>query len=221
MSSRRAVTRVASRLRSPRSAGSTRSSTADVSQQLIRADECAPRPWRNGGGWTRELLVWPSAERCDVRIAVADIDDDGPFSSYPGVERWIVVISGVGIALSFGDAERELLLGDEPMRFDGATAPDCRLLDGPTRDLNLMVERGQGVMRRVQQGKSWNEGSTFRGLFTTDTGTWTAGQQRLVVPAMTLLWSDESVASDWKFDLHDDSAAHAWWLGFSADSGSS
>ena len=40
---------------------------------MIYADDIAPQPWRNGGGTTRELLAWPSAEHCNLRIALADI----------------------------------------------------------------------------------------------------------------------------------------------------
>ena len=82
-----------------------------------------------------------SPKHCNLRIAVADIAADGPFSSYEGVERWIVVISGTGIALTFSDGERELMLGDDPLCFDGAAAPGCRLLDGPTRITGMAAPR--------------------------------------------------------------------------------
>ncbi|MEQ1874098.1 MAG: HutD family protein [Ilumatobacteraceae bacterium] len=182
--------------------------------ELIRADAVAPQLWRNGGGQTRELLAWPSADNCMLRIALADIDVDGPFSIYDGVERWIVVISGVGIDLSFSDGDRRLRLGDDPLRFDGADAPDCRLLDGPTRDLNLMVQGGVGVMRAVEAGVAWTEDNAMRGVFTTGSGGLVAGGEARGVPAMTLLW-DERANGVWTFEHDEPSAANqAWWLGF-------
>ncbi|MCE9621980.1 MAG: HutD family protein [Actinomycetia bacterium] len=183
--------------------------------QLIRAEDVALQPWRNGGGQTRELLAWPSAEQCNLRIALADIATDGPFSAYDGVERWIVVISGVGIKLTFSDGERELTRRDEPLRFDGADAPDCRLLDGPTRDLNLMVQGGRGAMRPVQSGVAWTETFAMRGVFTVAPGRKRGGSETCDVQAMTLLWSDVADDFAWTFE-HDQpqSLTQAWWLGF-------
>ena len=43
--------------------------------------DVAPQPWANGGGTTRELLV---AEDGAWRVSLAEIEQDGPFSSFPG-----------------------------------------------------------------------------------------------------------------------------------------
>ena len=110
--------------------------------QRVALDAAAPQPWRNGGGRTRELLSWPSAEGWRLRISVADIEADGPFSAFEGVRRWFAVVEGAGVALAFADGERICRRGDAPLAFDGAAAPGCRLLDGPTRDLNLMARGG-------------------------------------------------------------------------------
>ena len=56
-----------------------------MSWALIRLNEVAPVPWRNGGGVTRELLAWPSPGDWALRISVAEVERDGPFSRYPGV----------------------------------------------------------------------------------------------------------------------------------------
>ncbi|CAN5556103.1 HutD family protein [soil metagenome] len=182
---------------------------------MIFADDVASQPWRNGGGQSRELLAWPSSEQCDLRVALADIDKDGPFSTYDGVERWIVVISGVGIELGFSDRARRLLLGDEPLQFDGGDAPGCRLVDGPTRDLNMMVHGGRGVMRSVDAGVVWNEEFAVRGVFTAAAGTWSCHGETRRMPAMALLWLDGDAAGNWKFEYEEaTSLPHAWWLGF-------
>ena len=182
---------------------------------MICADDVEPHPWRNGGGMTRELLAWPSVENCNLRIALADIDRDGPFSSYIGVERWIVVISGVGISLAFSNEERTLLRGDDPLCFDGADAPGCRLLDGPTRDLNLMVQGGSGAMRAVQPGVAWDEYFAMRGVFTTASGHCVTGDETRAVPALALLWIEEPASGKWMFEFDEPTGATcAWWLGF-------
>src|SRR5262249_38485723 len=66
----------------------------------------------------------------------------GPFSAFPGYERTIMVIAGRGMELGFGGRPgRRLDRPFEPFVFSGDAAVDCRLLDGPIRDFNLMVER--------------------------------------------------------------------------------
>jgi environmental stress-induced protein Ves len=115
----------------------------------IEVSSVAATPWKNGGGVTRELLAWPSAADWRVRISVADVDRPGPFSSFPGVERWFAVLEGAGVRLDVDGSVRELDALSEPFRFDGAAPVTCELPGGPTRDLNLMVRGGVGRMRRV------------------------------------------------------------------------
>lgn len=107
----------------------------------VHTNDVVPIRWRNGGGWTRELVAWPRAEDWVVRVSVADIAADGPFSTYPGVERWFAVLDGGGVEMSGTDGAVLLRAGDAIHRFRGESAPDCRLLDGATRDFNLMVRR--------------------------------------------------------------------------------
>ena len=66
----------------------------------VRTDDLRPQPWRNGGGTTRELLVRPAGHTWQVRVSVADVVADGPFSAFPGVSRWFAVIDGEGVALT-------------------------------------------------------------------------------------------------------------------------
>jgi uncharacterized protein len=106
----------------------------------VDASTATPVPWKNGGGTTRELLRLPaSGGDWTLRISLADIAADGPFSPFPGITRWFAVVEGAGVRLSFSERTLNILSGDSPLRFDGADAPGCTLLDGPTRDLNVMV----------------------------------------------------------------------------------
>jgi uncharacterized protein len=45
------------------------------------------------------------------------------------------------VRLALPGGERTLTPADEPVPFAGEAAPDCHLVDGPTRDLNLMLKR--------------------------------------------------------------------------------
>lgn len=182
---------------------------------LVEAASVPPQPWRNGGGQTRELLAWPTPGQWKLRISRADIDADGPFSAFEQVERWFAVLRGNGVALSFAGAPRELRVGDAPLCFDGAAAPGCRLLDGPTQDLNLMLRQGSGVMRQVHAGHDWSETFALRALYTTLGGQWSDGRQSCAIGADSLLWSQHDGAPAWRFVPDDaDAPTSAWWLGY-------
>jgi hypothetical protein len=184
----------------------------------IAACDVAPQPWRNGGGQTRELLTWPAGTDWQVRISRADIESDGPFSAFPGIQRWFCVLEGAGITLDFGGARTTLRCGDAPLDFDGALAPMCTLLEGPTQDLNLMLRNGRGCMQAVTVGKPWSTLFTFRGLYTREAGIWSNGVLHRPLAAHSLLWNDEGNTSPWTFRSDTFTAmTPAWWLGFTPE----
>jgi len=142
----------------------------------IEADRITPQPWKNGGGCTRELLRDADTpvggdDHWRWRISLADIEVDGPFSPFPGVQRWFAVVAGAGVELDFGMRRSRLDASDDALAFDGTHAPACRLLAGPTRDLNLMLRGVRGVMRRAAPGVPWAEPWPLRGRFDTLTRT--------------------------------------------------
>jgi len=133
---------------------------------IVRAEDITPQPWKNGGGTTRDLMV--DAPDWRWRISLADIDRDGPFSPYPGVERWFAVVEGAGVELTVDGIASVIKPHDPALWFDGERAPSCRLLDGPTRDLNLLLRADlgvRGVMRRAGAGVIWSEDWPLRGHF--------------------------------------------------------
>ena len=181
--------------------------------RLIHAQECAPQPWRNGGGQTRELLVWPPEGEWQLRISRADIDADGPFSAFPGVQRWFVLLSGEGVVLDFDNHGLALRPGDTPLAFDGAAAPGCRLMGGPVRDLNLMVRDGAGGMATVSPGTAWQAPAGAQaGLFARVAGRWHSGDQQRSLPALSLLWFDAPPPGDWHFEPDIPAPTAGWWL---------
>ncbi|MEQ1808193.1 MAG: HutD family protein [Burkholderiaceae bacterium] len=180
----------------------------------VHADSVSPSAWRNGGGQTRELLTRPAEGEWQLRISLADITRDGPFSAFPGVQRWFGVIAGAGVALRFGQEVRKVTADSSAFEFDGAAAPECSLLDGPTRDLNLMVRKGQARMSRVQAGQAWDEPFDERGMFTTVAGTLRCNaDEAIALPALTLVW--DLGAEPCRFEPVSTGAA-GWWLGWSA-----
>jgi len=110
--------------------------------RLLPASAHREMPWKNGRGVTREVARAddPETGRQLWRLSIADIDEDAPFSPFPGLRRIISVLEGEGMALAVaGEPPREVRRF-ELYPFDGAARTDCRLLDGPVRDLNLMFD---------------------------------------------------------------------------------
>jgi hypothetical protein len=76
------------------------------------------------------------------RLSIATVDQSGPFSSFPGIDRTIMVIEGKGMELNVaGQALQRLDRCFLPLSFPGDAATECKLIDGPIRDFNLMVNR--------------------------------------------------------------------------------
>ncbi|MEZ5963673.1 MAG: HutD family protein [Planctomycetota bacterium] len=121
-------------------------------------------PWRNKGGSTREIAAEPLGARAGDafawRVSVASVTRDGPFSMFPGVERTMWLLRGVGMELSVDGRNVRLDKPHAEVAFRGEEAVHARLLDGPTEDLNLMFDRmrvrGDGRIRRLPAGADWN-----------------------------------------------------------------
>jgi environmental stress-induced protein Ves len=160
-----------------------------VNGKVVETMTVAPQPWRNGHGRTRELLAWPDATDWRLRISVADIDADAPFSSFPGVERWFVVLKGAGVELDIDGVPHRQTRIDPPLCFDGGATVQCRLFDGPTQDLNLMLRDSlHGSVSVAQDGATWRPNGTACGLYTAIAGRCTADGETIAVPAYALLW---------------------------------
>jgi environmental stress-induced protein Ves len=194
---------------------------------VVDPDSVQPQPWRNGGGVTRELLAWPPGAGGGwlVRVSVADIERDGPFSAYPGVQRGFAVLEGAGVVLDFGARELTLTTASAPLHFDGAEAPGCRLVRGPTRDLNLMAlaSAGEAHVHDVVEGVAWAPESRlrWRGIFTATPARLTVEHGQAVdLAAGSLAWSDtsETLAAAWR--LNGGQTLRAWSLTLAAPAGS-
>lgn len=86
------------------------------------------------------LLVADDESSWSWRVSVATVDQDGPFSSFPNVDRTLVVVEGDGLELQVG-SHRFSALPSCPVNFPGDEPTTATLLNGPVRDLNVMVRR--------------------------------------------------------------------------------
>jgi uncharacterized protein len=111
---------------------------------LLRGADLVASPWKNGGGVTREIAISGPLDAFAWRVSVADVAQAGPFSRFEGVARTLVLLEGAGMVLDeTGDHARTHSLEKvlDIARFDGEAPISARLIDGPTRDFNLMVRR--------------------------------------------------------------------------------
>lgn len=109
-------------------------------------------PWKNGGGTTYQIAVDPPfAGTTDFRwrISRAVIEKDGPFSLFPNVSRWIVLMSGPGFTMNFVDGTSfDVVKPFEVYWFDGAAGVTVTLKNGrPATVVNVMAQND--VVMRV------------------------------------------------------------------------
>jgi uncharacterized protein len=186
---------------------------------LVHPTQVRPERWANGGGWTRTLLAWPDPQHWAVRVSVADVETAGPFSAYPGVDRWFAVLEGGAVRLTTaGRAQTLVRVGDDEMHaFSGDETTDCELLAGATRDLNLMVRRADAratvrALRGVAAATALRSGAALIGCFVCDDAqVVTAGSVPVTLSRHTLVWlaNPERETLDWRLVAP---APRGWWI---------
>ena len=107
-----------------------------------RAVNRTPVPWKNGLGVQYEIACDGSLpDEWTWRLSTADITQDVPFSSFPGVTREFCVADGNGVVLNINGVDHRCEPGSITT-FRGEDVVFATLIDGPMRALNLMVRDG-------------------------------------------------------------------------------
>lgn len=195
-----------------------------MSWHTIHLADVAATRWRNGGGVTRELAAWPVHGEWAWRMSVAEVGTSGPFSRFDGVTRWFAVLQGAGVVLRVrtpgdsADADangHRLSAQDAPLCFDGAAATDCRLIDGPTLDFNLMVRDTCLPARMVRvHGHFSSAVSAMKtiAVYAVDSGASVRfNSEDLYLPPATLVWRTLAKSAAVQID-----GAHALWMEMAA-----
>jgi environmental stress-induced protein Ves len=99
--------------------------------------------WRNGAGVTREVATGPG-----WRVAIADLAVSGPFSEFPGIDRVLYLLDGPPVTLTV-DGVATAMAPLDAVAFPGEATTSVLVAHGPTRDLNVMVERGVVAVTHV------------------------------------------------------------------------
>ena len=114
--------------------------------QVLKHEDYRAMPWRNGRGSTLEIAREPaSGEEFAWRLSLADIEEDGDFSAYPGYRRALALIAGNRLHLRFKrHGQRVLTPARRGTRFEGDWKTHCAVPEGRCTDLSLIVRRGSG-----------------------------------------------------------------------------
>lgn len=113
---------------------------------VLRAASYRRMPWKNGGGETSEIAVFPpgaTLDTIDWRISMAVVAQDGPFSIFSGIDRTLCILDGQGMELDFGgDGGKRIVTRDTaPFHFPADLPVQARLLKDAITDLNVMSRR--------------------------------------------------------------------------------
>lgn len=109
-------------------------------QMIARAAQ-RDEPWANGAGSTTVILREPDSADWRIRISVARVEREGPFSELASTRRVLVPLDA-SMTLRFPDGHELHGARFGTLTFDGSPAPIGLLPDGPTRDFNLMLREG-------------------------------------------------------------------------------
>jgi environmental stress-induced protein Ves len=195
-----------------------------MSWHTVHLADVPAAPWRNGGGVTRELAAWPAQGEWHWRMSVAEVGSSGPFSRFDGITRWFAVLAGAGVVLNVrtpsdsvetDSLEHRLTENDAPLCFDGGAATDCRLIDGPTQDFNLMVRDSSLPARMLRVHGNFHtavNATKTVAIYAMDTrASIRFNAEEIYVPPATLVWRTLSKSAT--VEVH---ASQALWMEMSA-----
>lgn len=122
----------------------------------LRAQKRPASTWKNGGGSTHEIATFPPGATLDTfdwRLSIAQVETNGPFSHFEGIDRTLAVITPGALRLTSASGPTIVLdQNSAPYAFSGEALIDGELLGAPISDLNLMTRRSRhlgSLKRRV------------------------------------------------------------------------
>jgi uncharacterized protein len=105
----------------------------------LPAWEFTRQRWANQHGWTREIHRHPAdGVGFEWRASIAEIDQPGAFSLFPGHRRHLVLLEGSLLALEVGSSTHTLQPPYQRIEFDGNDEVAAGLPEGPVRAFNLI-----------------------------------------------------------------------------------
>ncbi len=181
--------------------------------RLISANTYRRERWRNNLGWTREIAradsapsgmsaaVAGAAPDFDWRLSIAEIERDCEFSTFPGCDRHLVLLTGNGMRLQLDNAKQvDVLPMHGRIAFAGERSVHCTLIDGPTHDFNVMVRRDRmtaQVLHRPLVGSMvfFREAGVSWAIHLLSGGARSKDQDLVLAPGDTLLLEPDGAPS--------------------------
>ena len=178
------------------------------------AHECLrAAPWKNGGGSTMEIAVFPleaGLMAFDWRISLATITADGPFSSFPGIDRSLMLVDGDSVQLTLDGARKVVLSAAQPMLWFPGEAAVHAQVKGVTTDFNVMTRRDRcrHQLEKITAPARLVRRSGMTLLFVAGDGAVLArgGEQQFALARHDALLLDADDAQEWRLEALQRSA---------------
>ncbi|WP_300752333.1 HutD family protein [Janthinobacterium sp.] len=169
--------------------------------------------WKNGGGSTTEIAISPKGagfEDFDWRISLATITASGPFSSFPGIDRSLMLVDGESVSLTIDGARKVVLTAAQPMLWFPGEAAVSALVAAATTDFNVMTRRSRcrhQLEKIAAPGRLIRRSDTTL-LFVADEGTVQArsGDRQFALSRYDALLLDAGDAPQWQLEASQDVA---------------
>jgi len=128
--------------------------------RILTPDAVEAVAWRNGAGFTRELVDDPAG----WRLSVADLEVDAAFSTFEGVDRIFLPLVDVVLRI---DGMQRLVARCSVASFPGEADVAVELVAGAGRAVNLMTVRGRcsGVLAAMSRPEWERRSHDESGLF--------------------------------------------------------
>ncbi|MEO6966894.1 MAG: HutD family protein [Rhodanobacteraceae bacterium] len=154
-------------------------------------------PWSSGGGFTEVIRREPDNADWNIRVSIARVERDGPFSELEKTRRILVPLDAA-MTLRFSDGRELSAARFDVLRFDGSPAPFGALPEGPTRDFNLMLRgdaRGEMLARTLVDSMVLLHETDVRWLIFVNRGhaSVSVGEESLTLESDDAAWIDFAV----------------------------
>lgn len=164
-------------------------------------------PWKNGGGSTMEIAISPpdaGFDDFDWRISLATITASGPFSSFPGIDRSLMLVDGDSVQLTLDGTRKVTLNAAQPMLWFPGEAAVVAQVKGPTTDFNVMTRRDRcrHQLEKITAPVKLARRSAATLLFVAGEGHVLArgGEQQFALARHDALLLDADDAPDWRLE---------------------
>ena len=175
--------------------------------RLITHAELMPAPWKNGGGSTTEIAVYPPGagfDDFDWRVSLATIAHSGDFSVFPGIDRSLCLVAGDGVTLTLDGERRIVLSAANPLLWFAGEAAVHADVASITTDFNVMTRRSRcrHQLERVSVPAELARRSQATLLFVADGGAVVArsGQRQYTLDLFDALLLDADDGMHWSLD---------------------